>query len=102
MTRYMCIWKAVSSGLPEDKEVLTKRAIEITQDGQEAMKTGRLKEWGISPDGRKGYVVLEGSETDLARLAWMGTPGFEWEIYPALTVDQWMGVLKTPAIPIQK
>ena len=102
MTRYLCIWKGVSSRFPDNRETAIKQAMTITQGGQEALKAGRLKDWGISPDGTKGYVVIEGSETDLARLAWMGTPMFEWEIYPALTADQWMGVLKSSANPVQK
>ncbi len=93
----MCIRRASSSRVPEDREAIVRRAITVTQGGQEALKAGRLKGWGISPDGRKGYVVFGGSETDLARIAFRGVPLFESEIYPIMTANQWMEALKSSA-----
>jgi len=102
MTKYLIIWKVVNSRIPDDMETHLKRAIKLSQMVQESMKAGKTKEWGTRPDGTRGYSVFEGSETDLALEAAKYGPLFEYEVYPILTVDQWMGILKGAAQTVQK
>ena len=97
MTRYLITWKAVNSRIHENVEARVKQDMAFTQMVQEALKSGALKEWGTSTDGMKGYAIFDGSETDMALMSVMYVPFFEFEIYPILTADQWMGILKTVA-----
>lgn len=97
MTRYLINWKAVNSRIQENREARIKQDIAFTQMVQEALKSGPLKEWATNTDGTKGYATFEGSETDMALMSTMYVPFFEFEVYPILTADEWMGVLKTAA-----
>jgi hypothetical protein len=95
MTKYFVYWKAVNSRIPEDREAKIKRSIGFLQIIQEALKSGPIKAYGTRPDNVEGYVIFEGSETDMARMATMFVPDFEFEVYPILTADEMMEVLKS-------
>lgn len=95
MTRYLVIWKAVNSRFPENREARLKLQMGFTQLVQEALKSGGpLKEWGSIPDGTMGYAIFDGSETDMAAMATLYVPTFEFETHPILTADEFLGVLK--------
>jgi hypothetical protein len=95
MTRYFVYWKAVNSRIPEDREAKIKQAIGFLQVVQEALKSGPIKAFGARPDDVEGYAIFEGSETDMARMATMFVPYYEYEVYPILTADEMMEVLKS-------
>jgi hypothetical protein len=94
MAKYLVTWKAVNARQPENQEARIKQAMAHTELVREALKSGALKEWGCSPDGQKGYAVFEGSEDDMSLMSTMYVPFYEFDVYPILTVDQWLGVLK--------
>jgi hypothetical protein len=97
MTRYLVIWKAVNSRFPEEREARVKQQIGFTQIVQEALKSSPLKEWGTIPDGTMGYAIFDGSETDMAVMATLYVPHFEFEVHPILTAEEFLGALKTAA-----
>ena len=97
MTKYLVIWKAVNSRIPENTEAKVKQLRAFTQMAQEALKSGGMKDWGTFGDGTEGYAVFEGSETDGALLATMYIPFYEFEIHSVLTVDQYLEALNTVA-----
>jgi hypothetical protein len=97
MTRYLVTWKAVNSRVSDNRETRIKTQMAHTQLVQESLKSGALKEWGTEPDGQRGYAIFEGSEADMALLAAVFVPYYEFQVVPIMTADQWMGALKTAA-----
>jgi hypothetical protein len=98
MTRYLVIWKAVNARFPENTEDRVKQQIGFTQLVQEAVKSGGpLKEWATIPDGTMGYAIFDGSETDMAVMATLYVPHFEFETYPILNAEEFLGALKSVA-----
>ena len=95
MTRYFVYWKAVNSRIPENTEAKIKQSIGFYQITQEALKSGPIKAFGARPDSAVGYAIFEGSEADMARMATMFVPYFEYEVYPIMTADEMMEVLKS-------
>ena len=95
MTRYLITWKAVNARIPENMEARVKQNMKFIETIQNALKSGALKDYGISVDGTKGYAVFEGTETAGALMAYMYVPFYEFEETPMLTADQWVEVLKS-------
>ena len=95
MTRYLVTWKAVNSRILEDREARIKASIGFVQLVAEAMKSGPIKAYGVRPDNAVGYAIFEGSEADMARMAMMFVPYFEFETYPILTADEMLEALKS-------
>jgi len=95
MTRYLVNWKVVNARQPENMEARVKQHLKFMETIQEALKSGALKDYGVTPDGGKGYAVFEGTETAGALMAQMFVPFFEFEEIPMLTADQWVEVLKS-------
>jgi hypothetical protein len=98
MTRYLVIWKAVNSRFPEEREVRVKQQIGFTQLVLEAVKSGGpLKEWATIPDGTMGYAIFDGTEADMAIMATLYMPHFEFETYPIMNAEEFLAALKTAA-----
>jgi hypothetical protein len=95
MTRYLVTWKAVNARRPENMEVRVKQNLKFTEMVQDALKSGALKDFGISLDGNKGYGIFEGTETAGALMTQMYVPFYEFEATPMLTADQWVEVQKS-------
>ena len=95
MTKYLVTWKTVNARQPEDTEARVKQSLKFMEMTRDALKSGALKDYGITPDGGKGYAIFEGTETAGALMAQMFTPFFEFEETPVLTADQWVEVLKS-------
>ena len=95
MARYLVTWNAVNSRIPNDRDARIKRSIGFIQIIQEALKSGPIMAYGTRPDNVAGYAIFEGSETDMARMGTMFVPDFEFEVYPVLTADEMMEVLKS-------
>jgi hypothetical protein len=95
MTKYLVTWKAVNARQPENTEARVKQSLKFMEMTQDALKSGALKDYGITPDGGRGYAVFEGTEAAGALMAQMFVPFFEFEETPVLTADQWVEVLKS-------
>jgi len=95
MTRYLVTWKAVNARQPENVEARVKQDMKFMETIQDALKSGALKDYGIAPDGMKGYAIFEGTETAGALMAQMFVPFYEFDQTPMLTADQWVEVLKS-------
>jgi hypothetical protein len=95
MPKYLVNWKTVNSRLPGNREDRIKQQIAHAELVHEALKSNAIKDWGISPDGGKGYAIFEGSDEDGARIATMYVPFYEFDICPILTAEQWLDVLKS-------
>jgi len=94
MTRYLVTWKAVNARQPEKIEDRVKQDLKFMETIQDALKSGALKDYGIAPDGMKGYAIFEGTETAGAMMTQMYVPFYEFEETTMLTADQWVEVLK--------
>ena len=98
MTRYLVIWKAVNSRFPEERDARVKQQIGFTQLVHEAHKSGGpLKEWATIPDGTMGYAIFDGGVTDMALMATLYVPHFEFETHPIMSAEEFLGALKTAA-----
>jgi hypothetical protein len=95
MTRYLITWKTVNARLPENREDRVKQQLAHAELVREALKSNAIKDWGITPDGGKGYAIFEGSDEDGARIATMYVPFYEFEETPILNADEWIEVLKS-------
>jgi len=85
----------VNARQPENVEARVKQNLKFMETIQDALKSGALKDYGITPDGGRGYAVFEGTETAGALMAQMYAPFYEFEETPMLTADQWIEVLKS-------
>jgi len=94
MAKFLVSWKALNSRTSENPEERHKQNIAFVELVQQALKAGALKDWGTAPDGMKGYAIFEGSEADMALMAQLYLPYFEFQDQIVLTADEFLEVLK--------
>ncbi len=89
MTKYYVKWTMNPLEIPKNPEERMKAwqmAVQMVKDG---LKSGRVKDWGMTTDLSKGYAIVEGKdETDVASYLGMWIPLLNLSAKPVLTVDQ--------------
>jgi hypothetical protein len=89
MTKYYVKWTVNPLEIPKTPEERMKAWQLATQMVKDGMKTGPVKDWGMTADLGGGYAILEtASETDLAAYLGMWIPFLNLVVKPVLTVDQ--------------
>jgi hypothetical protein len=61
------------------------------------MSSGKITEWGNFCNGRDGYLIIDGTEQDVVSTMLKYTPHVAYELYPVLSVDDFMAAVKKVA-----
>ncbi len=93
MTKFLVLWEYDRSKLPasrkDEHEMLNKSLNAV----KERMKrTGG--DFGVFMGGLEGYTIGEGTEEEVASMMWQYGPILKYKIYPVLSVDQSIEVLR--------
>jgi hypothetical protein len=67
----------------------------LTQEVKRMLKSGEVKEWTHYAGESGGYVIMEGSETDLLKLEGTFIPYVKWTTKDLLTIEQCETVWKS-------
>ncbi len=89
MSKYFVKWTMNPLDIPKNPEERMKAwqlAVQMVKDG---MKSGIVKDWGMTTDLSEGYSILEAAnDTDIAAYIGMWIPILNLAAKPILTVDQ--------------
>lgn len=89
MPKYYVKWTINPLEIPKNPEEKLKAWQMATQLVKDGMKSGPVKDWGMTTDLSEGYSILEAAnETDLAAYLGMWIPTLSLVAKPVLTVDQ--------------
>lgn len=89
MSKYYVKWIMNPLEIPKNPEERMKAWQLATQMVRDGMKSGPVKDWGMTTDLSEGYAIVEGAnETDIAAYLGMWIPILNLAAKPVLTVDQ--------------
>jgi hypothetical protein len=89
VSKYYVKWTMNPLEIPKNPEERMKAWQLATQMVRDGMKSGSVKDWGMTTDLSKGYAIVEGAnETDVAAYLGMWIPILNVVAKPVLTVDQ--------------
>ena len=91
---YLITWKANMSLFPTDQEERTKLTMSWTEKMKKDLDSGKVKMWGISIGGGKGFSVVEGSGKEIFADSMFYTPYLKSKVKPMLSFDEWMDAMK--------
>jgi hypothetical protein len=88
MTKFLIQWRKNPQIVPENPEMVAKHGLTLLEGVKAALKSGDFKDWGVYCNGLTGYVIAEGTETDILTglLKWM--PYVLFDVYAVANVDQ--------------
>ncbi len=101
--KYYVKWTMNPLEIPKSPEERMKAWQMATQMVMEGMKTGPVKDWGMTTDLSEGYSILEAAnETDLAAYLAMWIPILNLVAKPVLTVVQTAEMLEKMMTSMKK
>ena len=65
-----------------------------TEKAKKDLDSGKVKMWGISLGGSKGFAVVEGSGKEILADSMFYSPYLKSKVKPMLSFDEYMDVLK--------
>jgi hypothetical protein len=96
MTKFLIKWKA-ESFYPPSKEERLKLWVSMAESTKADLDTGLMKDWGISVGSGEGYVIAEGSETEVWETCVKYRPYVRFEVTPVISIDQYLATIKKMA-----
>ena len=90
----LILWEMNESLIPSDPEEGMKFYMTNLQRVKEGVETGRLKMWGLSPGGNKGFAVAEAEGKELFALIAAWGPYVRFEVKPMISADEAIEALK--------
>ena len=95
MAKYLILWKSDNSKVPTDPKeavALNMRQGEMTK---QAMKEGKVTDWGLFPGGGGGYALAEGSALDVFTGSAQFMPYITFKVQEVLSIDEVMAAMKS-------
>lgn len=94
MGKYLLIWQLDSSRVPVDQKERGRQWAGLLGMVKKDLEKGLTKDWGIFAGEDSGYVIAEGSETDIAVMVQQYYPFVNFETHPIMSVSQAEEVVK--------
>jgi len=67
---------------------LTSLGLEAMSYLRQEMKNGLIKDWGSFVGSFSGFIIYEGTETDVNNSMLYFWPGYSFKVYPLSSLDQ--------------
>ena len=102
MTKYYMKWKMNPLTVPGDPGERVKYYLTMLEGVRAQLKSGDLKDWGITCDSSEGYCFADTDEKSLHAtvVAWL--PYIQFDIKPVIGVDDVIANVKKAAAAAKK
>jgi hypothetical protein len=100
MTKFLVKWK-VESFFTLSREERLNLFIWMAETAKAQMDTGLFTDWGINADGGSGYVIAEGTETDVYESIIKYRPYITFEVSPVISLNKHLETLKKMATEVK-
>jgi hypothetical protein len=94
MPKYYNRWQINPMAWPSDPAAQMKLSMALSDLVKGDLKSGLMKDWGVTTDGTHGYATADCSETEIYAMVLKYNPYIISDIKPVLTVDQHMAIAK--------
>ncbi len=88
MARYLALWEADNSRLPTDLKQRTSDSLEAISYLRQEMEKGLIKDWGSFVGVPNGFIIYEGTETEVNNSTLFFAPYYTFKVYPLSSLDQ--------------
>ena len=95
MGKYLIIWEADESRIPEDPQERKAGWLAAVEMTRQDTKSGIVKDWGGFVGQPKGYWIAEGTEVEVTSATVKYMPFFRYKAYPLSSLDQTEEVIKS-------
>jgi hypothetical protein len=90
MTKYFMTWEADETLWPTDPKGQGALSMKFGELVHQAMKEGKITDWGIFIGGDRGYIIAEGDGADLYAELQQYHPYIDFMVHQVLTIDEAM------------
>jgi hypothetical protein len=94
MAKYLILWEIDPARVPVNAKERGTAWLTMVEMVKADMKKGITKDWGAFPGEMKGYVIGEGSETDIVSVCLQYLPYVKFEVHPVISLAQDEQVIK--------
>jgi hypothetical protein len=94
MGKYLLLWRLDPARVPVDPKERAKGWSGLMSMVKNDLEKGISKDWGTFIGEESGYVIVEGSETELAMLTQQYIPYASFETHPIMSASQIEDMLK--------
>jgi hypothetical protein len=103
MPKYYHKWTMNPLEVPKSPEERMKLWQSMLEMMKADMKTGVVKDWGMTSDLSEGYVIMEfANDMEQAAYVLKWIPAMNVVVKPVLTVDQCLEILKKAAASMKR
>lgn len=95
MAKYFMTWEADESLWPSDTKEQAALGVKLGELIQQAMKEGKMIDWGIFIGGDRGYAIAEGNGADLYAELQQYHPYIDFMVHQVLSLDEAMQAQKS-------
>ena len=95
MARYIMLWEYNVDHCPIDAKEKVNQWLTMADEIKTMLKSGQIKEYAHYAGEPKGYVIVEGNETDMLRLADTYVPYVTFTAKTLLSIEQCEQVWKS-------
>ncbi len=88
MARYAVFWEYNIDHCPLSSQQKTDQWLTLADSVKKLLKSGEVKEWTHYAGEAAGYMIIEGSETDVLRLTDTYLPYIKCTVKTMLTIEQ--------------
>jgi hypothetical protein len=97
MTKWLGKWKATQQLYSMPRGEMTKISLSLHEMVKADMGAGVAKDWGAYAAAGEGYMIFEGSETQVYEAVLKYTPNISFEVVPIISLGQSNEVIKKQA-----
>ena len=95
MAKYFITWEADEHLWPIDSQEQAALGMKLGKLIQQAIKKGKIIDWGIFIGGDRGYTIAEGDAVDLYAELQQYHPYIDFMVHQVLSIDEMMGTQKS-------
>ena len=95
MGRYLLLWQLDPARVPVDPKERAAGWSGLMAMVHKDLEKGICKDWGAFVGEGSGYVVVEGTESEVSLMAQQYNPYCHFETHPLMSVNQIDDMLKT-------
>jgi Domain of unknown function (DUF3303) len=102
MTKFYMKWKMNPLTVPGDPAERVKYYLTLLEGVRAQLKSGDLKDWGVTCDSTEGYCFADTDEKSLQATVVTWLPYIQFDIKPVIGIDDVIANVKKAAIAAKK
>lgn len=94
MAKYLLMWRLDPARVPADPRERAAGWTGLMAMVKQDLEKGTSKDWGTFVGEGSGYVIVEGTETEISIMTQQYSPYVQFETHPVMSADQIEDMLK--------